>query len=633
VSQLNKKTSLGENVQFPPQFIEELNGRLQPSLVVGARVKLKHKGGGEYSGLCPFHNEKTPSFSVSDNKGFYHCFGCGAHGNNIKFVMETEGLGFVEAITKLAEMAGMNIPKPDKFQQQKYEKQLTLYDVCEEACKWMEKQLRLTGGEKGLAYIKQRGLDEETIKTFRIGFAPDGRTSLKAAMLKKDFTEQQLIDVGLVIQPDDDKRGSYDRFRNRVMFPIMDFKGRVIAFGGRIIGDGKPKYLNSPETELFHKGNVLYAYHQARQSAYDSGAIIAVEGYMDVIALYAAGIKNAVAPLGTAITEQQLKLMWKVTKEPTLCMDGDSAGLRSMSRAAHNCLPFLEPGYSLRFATLPAGLDPDDLIKDKGVKALHDVLNNALPLSETLWNIKRSEVTPSTPEQQAFLEEQLMELKDTITNETVAGYYFKFFKNQLWEFQKESRANKNYNNDNKQGGNKNKFGAVRKVTAANQAQLSTLQRYEHTLTFAPFYHPALLNSTEAEENYSAFELRDEALANIRNELLDTITSNDISDHQDLLKELDGDDILHAIRAQAKRCSMDPSLEAASPLNLAKTAWDYVISCYQSELTDQEYINLTRTGQSMSQITLERVEELKKQKDALKKLVKLKYLSYEAALDD
>ncbi|MBT3306711.1 MAG: DNA primase, partial [Alphaproteobacteria bacterium] len=331
-------------MSFSDQFLEDLRGRAGLADVVGRRVKLTRKGR-EHSGLCPFHKEKTPSFTVNEEKGFYHCFGCGEHGSVFDFVMQTEGLTFPEAVERLAGEAGMEIPQDSPEERQRQEQRQTLYDVTEKAAKFFKTQLHQPAGKAALEYLKGRGITDDTIQRFGLGFAPDGRGVMKEALSFEGIDEGRMIAAGLIIQPDDKSRDSYDRFRGRVMFPITDTRGRVIAFGGRILGQGEPKYLNSPETSLFHKGRVLYGQKMASGPARKSGEIIVTEGYTDVIALHQAGFENAVAPLGTALTEDQIKILWKIVPEPVLCFDGDAAGQKAASRAAERALPLLASGY------------------------------------------------------------------------------------------------------------------------------------------------------------------------------------------------------------------------------------------------------------------------------------------------
>ncbi|MBC8338036.1 MAG: DNA primase [Rhodospirillales bacterium] len=416
---------------FSDQFLEELRGRSGLADVVGRRVKLTRKGR-EHSGLCPFHKEKTPSFTVNEEKGFYHCFGCGEHGSVFDFVMQTEGLTFPEAVEKLAGEAGLEIPQDTPEERERQEQRKTLYDVTEAATRFFQSQLYGTNGKQALDYLKRRGLADETIKRFRLGFAPDGRTVLKEALAREGIDDGRMIATGLIIQPEDNSRNSYDRFRGRVIFPITDTRDRVIAFGGRILGDGEPKYLNSPETSLFHKGHVLYGQKTASGPARKAGLILVTEGYTDVIALHQAGFENAVAPLGTALTEDQMKILWKIVPEPVLCFDGDAAGQKAAARAAVRALPLLASGYGLRFALLPTGEDPDSLIKTGGAEAMSGVINAALPLSEVLWRMETGGRVPKTPEQRAALQKRLKDHALEITDSTLRSHFLALFNDRLW---------------------------------------------------------------------------------------------------------------------------------------------------------------------------------------------------------
>ncbi|MEQ8666521.1 MAG: DNA primase [Rhodospirillales bacterium] len=421
---------------FSPAFLDELRVRSSLSDVIGKRVQLKKAGGrGEWSGLCPFHNEKTPSFTVSDDKGFYHCFGCGEHGSVFDFVMKTEGLSFPEAVERLAHDAGLEVPRDTPEERRRQEKRKTLVDVTEAAAQYFQRMLRMPEGKAALDYLHGRGVDDETIRTFRLGFAPDARGALKAALTKDGFTDEMMVEAGLLIVPPEERqdRTPYDRFRGRVMFPIADKRGNAIAFGGRAMGDAEPKYLNSPETPIFHKGRVLYALDHALAPARKSGRLIVCEGYMDVIALHRAGIAEAVAPLGTALTEEHLTELWRVVPEPLLCFDGDNAGQRAAGRAAERALPALKAGIGLRFAELPKGHDPDTLIRDRGTNAMEHVIAAAQPLSEIIWRMELGERAPTTPEGRAALQSRLSNHTRRIEDPSVRGQFTQTFKDRIWQ--------------------------------------------------------------------------------------------------------------------------------------------------------------------------------------------------------
>ena len=384
---------------LPMPFLDEIRARVAVSTVVGRRVKLA-RAGREMKGCCPFHNEKSPSFFVNDDKGFYHCFGCGVHGDVIRFVVEQEGLAFRDAVAALALEAGLEMPVESAASREREAAQAGLHDVTAAAAAWFTEQLAAGGGATARDYLGRRGIDAATANSFGLGLAPDTRSRLRTALTS--FGTPLLVEAGMLIAPDDGGE-PYDRFRGRLMFPIRDPRGRVIAFGGRILGDGQPKYLNSPDTPLFDKGRTLYNLDRAAPVARKSARLLVVEGYMDVIGLAQAGIADAVAPLGTALTEMQLQLLWRVVPEPILCFDGDAAGQRAGLRAALRALPLLEPGRSLRFATLPPGKDPDDLVRDGGAAAIEVLCTAAEPLVERLWRSETAGIDVSTPERRAAL--------------------------------------------------------------------------------------------------------------------------------------------------------------------------------------------------------------------------------------
>jgi DNA primase len=418
-------------MSFTAPFLDELRQRVSLVNVIARKVKLTRRGR-EQTGLCPFHNEKSPSFTVSDEKGFFHCFGCGAHGDVIGFVMRSEALSFPDAVERLAREAGLPIPVSSPEERERSERQATLVSAMETAAAWYEQQLKAPGGREALDYLKGRGLSDATIGRFRLGYAPDGRTALRDALAKAGVSLELSIEAGLIGKGDDGH--IFDRMRGRVIFPIADRRGRVIAFGGRILGEGQPKYLNSPETPLFHKGRTLYGLGQALRPARDAGEIVVAEGYMDVIALAQAGFAQAVAPLGTALTEDQMGELWRLVPEPTLCFDGDAAGERAAARAAERALPLLKPGQSLRFALLPAGEDPDTLIIAQGASAMRAVLDAALPLAEMVWRGGVAGRNFDTPERRAGLRQEIRERLSRIADRPVHEAYRVEFDRRLDRF-------------------------------------------------------------------------------------------------------------------------------------------------------------------------------------------------------
>ncbi|MCK1278677.1 MULTISPECIES: DNA primase [unclassified Bradyrhizobium] len=419
-------------MRFTPQFLDELRARLSVSEVVGKRVKLK-KAGREWKGLSPFQQEKTPSFYVNDQKGFYHDFSSGKHGDIITFVMETDGLPFAEAVERLANMAGLPLPAVTPDAARHEQRRRTLHDVMELAAKFFAETLASRVGAKARGYLADRAISPATQVQFRLGYAPPPpeRFALKEHLGKLGVSVEDMIETGLLVAGNDIPV-PYDRFRDRVMFPITDLRGRVIAFGGRALEKDVPaKYLNSPETPLFHKGDNLYNHQTARKATHDGSALIVVEGYVDVIAMVTAGFAGAVAPLGTALTENQLALLWKMADEPILCFDGDRAGQKAAYRAADLALPFLAPGKSLRFALLPEGQDPDDLARSGGRGAIEDVIAAAKPLAEMIWSRELEGGNFATPERRAALEARVKELSNGIRDEVVRRYYRDDFAERL----------------------------------------------------------------------------------------------------------------------------------------------------------------------------------------------------------
>lgn len=408
--------------RFSPDFIDELKARLKASEVIGRYVKLR-KQGAEWAGLSPFTKEKTPSFFVNDQKRFYHCFSSGKHGDIITFLTETQGLSFHEAVTRLAEEAGMPLPADDPREEEQARKRKGLAEACEAAEVFFTKQLHRAQGRGALDYLRGRGVTDAQMDEFSIGYAPDGRAELKDYLVNKGYTEETLVEAGLLIRPDDGGE-TYDRFRHRVMFPIRSAAGQVIAFGGRALDkEARAKYLNSPETPLFHKGAVLYNFAGARKAAPDGGPLIVCEGYMDVIALWGAGFTRAVAPLGTALTENQLALLWRAADEPVMCLDGDKAGVAAAYRAIDRAMPMLKPGKSLSFVFLPGGQDPDDLIRSAGAGGFRKALDGASPLVEVLWR-RETEARPlDTPERRAALKAHLREMAKSIADKDVRRAY------------------------------------------------------------------------------------------------------------------------------------------------------------------------------------------------------------------
>ncbi len=432
---------------FPPGFLDDIRTRISLSALVGRRVALKQRARDDWWGLSPFTNEKSPSFHVREDKGFFHCFSTGEHGDHFTWLMKTEGVSFPEAVERLAEDAGLQMPERTVEQRKADEKRGELIDVVEAACQFFQKSLRSPAGGAAQEYLAGRGLRDDTIAAFRLGYAPADEQALRKHLKTAGYLDQELIDAGLIRRPDDG-RDAYGFFRDRIMFPISDRTGRVIAFGGRFMGDAKAagvgKYINSPDTPLFDKGRTLYNYREARAAAYDGAPLLVVEGYMDVIALAENGFEGAVAPLGTAITETQIETLWKAGDEPVMCMDGDAAGRKAALRAGERALRLLKPGKSLRFAFMPAGEDPDTMVRSHGRDALNKLIDGAQPLDQVLWESQLAQHDVDTPERRAALKKRLDGLAFDIEDKTVQTLYLSSFKDRMWDLgktrQKSSKA-------------------------------------------------------------------------------------------------------------------------------------------------------------------------------------------------
>ena len=419
-------------MRFPPSFLDDVKARLPVSDVVRRRVKLV-KAGREWKGLSPFNAEKTPSFFVNDQKMAWFDLSAGKNGNIFDFVMETEGLTFPEAVERLAGEAGLPLPRSTPEAEAQEEQRAGLHEALDMAADFFSATLNGVSGRVARDYLAQRGIAPDSQKQFRLGFATAEKYALRDHLAAKGVAKETMIEAGLLIHGED-IAVPYDRFRDRIMFPIADRSGRPIAFGGRALSkDVAAKYLNSPETPLFHKGAVLYNHHLARKAAHASGRVIVVEGYIDVIAMASAGFPETVAPLGTALTPDQAALLWKMAEEPILCFDGDRAGRKAAYRAIDMALPLIGPGRSLRFALLPEGQDPDDLIRSGGAQAIGERLSKALAMADLIWLRETEAQDLATPERRAGLERRLREIAQEISDETLRRYYRDDFKERLFK--------------------------------------------------------------------------------------------------------------------------------------------------------------------------------------------------------
>lgn len=482
-------------MQIQTRFIDTLKSRLSLVDIISAKVKLIRKGR-EYHGLCPFHHEKTPSFTVNEEKEFYHCFGCGAHGDIVSFLTEAYNYTFIEAIKELAGRAGLplpvNIEEKGETPKEDLEK---LKEIVHEAMIWFQRNLYHIKGSEALRYTERRGLNRNTLKTFHLGYALDDRHALENHLKSKEYTIDQLIKVGLSTHTDGGN-APYDKFRKRLIFPIFDPKGKVVAFGGRLLEKGEPKYLNSPETPLFSKGHLLYGYSHAREKD-KADPLIVVEGYMDVIALHQAGYKGVVAPLGTALTEEQIMLAWRLSPEPILCFDGDTAGFKAALRAAERVLPLLKPGFSLQFIFLPQGEDPDTLIK-KG-SYFDTLLQKPQSLIDTLWMFGTRGRTFKTPEQKASLQKQCTIWAKAIQNADIQKNYHYGFKDLFYKH----IARKNEE--------KTTFSSLK------TGNLNLLLIHEHLLLAILINHPNLIDETS--DDFASLEFKETRLNGIKDAVL------------------------------------------------------------------------------------------------------------------
>jgi len=498
-------------MRFGEEFLDELKSRLRPSDVIGRSVKLRRQGR-EFAGLSPFNKEKTPSFFVNDEKGFYHCFSSGKHGDIISFLQETEGLSFVESVERLAAEAGMAMPLADPKDAERTKVRNTLRDWVEQAARYYSAELTRVRARHARKYLHGRGLDEADWAKFGLGYAPSQRTGLKDHLVSLGAHTNELVEAGLLVQPDDGGP-AFDRFRDRIMFPISDIRGRVIAFGARALSkDAKAKYLNSPETPLFHKGKTLYRFMEARKAATSIKAdgLIVAEGYMDVIALAKAGFGHAVAPLGTALTEDQMALLWRIGPEPILCFDGDAAGKRAAYRVLDRALPALEPGKTIRFAWLPEGLDPDDLIRTQGSTAMEDVLYKSEAMVDVLWQREWNLLPLKTPEQRAGLSARLRQITDQIKHKELAGLYRRELFDRLAKKFARTRTKVNWRTSTHQKPShelRNKVRDGRKNPTEQRVLVAWILR-----------NPSLLNTLD--EAFSSLNLDDTGLNAIRNAILD-----------------------------------------------------------------------------------------------------------------
>ncbi len=582
-------------MKYPQAFIEKLKENAVLSEIIQKYIPLKRKGH-EYHACCPFHKEKTPSFTINDDKAFYHCFGCGAHGTVFDFIIHMENLNFPESIKYVADLQGVALPQIDETPQdrEKQNQEQRLLILNEDACKFFEANLHGSYGSQAQKYLENRGIKPDTIRTFRLGYALDNFHSARTFLLGKGYSDAELQLAGLVSTSDDKTKKPYDKFRNRLIFPIFNRKGQIIAFGGRVLGAGEPKYLNSPETPLFHKSYVLYGFNFATRSTQRENPPVIVEGYMDVISLYQSGYEKAVAPLGTALTEYHLKLLWRLNNEPILCFDGDAAGQRAAQRSAEKSLPHLKAGNSLRFLTLQKGYDPDSFVQEHGLAAFKKLFSETIPLSELLWTILKQETDPRTPESVAMLRKRIFETCLQITDVSINTYYKKYLLQSLGVIER------------------NLSHKPRQTKGQQNLSSGIIQQRILVATFIIF--PKLIE--ELEEEFAQIQFSNQTLEYLQQEILNYYHSKKPLEKQMIEAYLsdNGHDKTGSFLGLESLFIHAPYL-AGTDITTARENWQHIYNNYINNNYNKEQKNAARDMLSgdFSPKTWERFKNLKKLK--------------------
>lgn len=588
-------------MRFPPSFIERLRDIALMSDVVGARIPLKQFGR-EYKACCPFHKEKTPSFTVNNEKNFYHCFGCGAHGDAIEFVRKYENLSYPESIERLAHEVGLPLPELSAQEEKQARVEKTLHDVCEAACVWFEQQLAASSGGIARDYLEKRGLRPQTIRQFRIGYAPDEPRLLHQHLKKNGYDDKLQQEAGLISNRDG--RSIYDRFRGRVIFPIRNGRGKVVAFGGRLLqaanNPNLPKYLNSPETPLFKKGELLFNMDLAKSPARKDNMAVVMEGYTDVVAAWQAGILYGVATLGTAVTPMHLQLLWKLAKEPVICLDGDEAGQRAMQKAIDICLPQLAAGRSLRFAVLPVGEDPDSYINEHGKQGFERVLASSKRLSQTIWEYHQKNYTLDLPEGRAALDDTLKSLCEKIPDSNVRQHYSSYFKSKLWE-----RSGTGKNRAKGQGLTRSSH--VERMAA--QSKAATLDNLTRAMLELLLGCPALLHNDNREEFLAKLDISDIRMAALRDTMLaaaEEVDTHDRSAFLSCIKSRLPEEVLTSVCKKPTAYQQNGAIDEQD----ARQRWRQTQSAHETAHLEYELQQLQENlGNSMDESTLSRLVEV------------------------
>jgi len=584
-------------MSIPSRFMDEIRNRLTLSEVIGRKISIT-RAGREFKACCPFHGEKTPSFTINDDKQFYHCFGCGAHGDAIGFLMQHDNISFMDAIEQLAAEAGLEVPKPDPMAVEKAEKSRGLHELMDEATSWMQAQVTNSENTDVLEYLENRGLGEDVRAQFRVGYVPADGQALRGYLKGKNFTDAQMFEAGLLKES---KKGGqpYIFFRDRVMFPVADRRGRVVAYGGRVLPEHirpvtdsnfiPPKYINSSDTPLFDKGRMLYGESMARQGAREGHTVLVTEGYMDVIACHKAGFKGAVAPMGTALTEDQIMMLWSMQTEddkfPILCFDGDNAGRRAASRACERIMPLLKPGNTVRFAFLPEGEDPDSLIRGRGAGGFRSILNASLSLFDFLWASHTAGRTFDTPESRAGLEKTIRKEVSVIADQEIQKHYRELIRSKISAafFRKHSKNKGGY----AQNKAKNPASSLRLRSPSSRKQVLSVK----ILLAAILNNPGLYSHVEEEIGHLV--LHDQALDRLRQRTIMILEEEPELDSETLCSRLlsDGfdkeiDDILNeSVYVHASFCRKE-SAEVVDEAKMLKH-WRSVYEALQDRGTSHE----------------------------------------------
>nr|WP_314437761.1 DNA primase [uncultured Brevundimonas sp.] len=609
-------------MRFDERFIDELKARLRPSDVIGRTVKLKRQGR-EYAGLSPFSKEKSPSFFVNDDKGFFHDFSSGKHGDIISFLQETERLSFVEAVQRLAAEAGMQLPAEDPKEAEREQKRAGLSDWMDLAQKWFAANLRRTPGKAAREYLEKRGLPEDQWERFGLGYAPNDREGLKQALVQRGAKPAELVEAGLLISPESGGQ-PYDRFRDRLMFPILDARGRIVSFGGRAMNpDDRAKYLNGPESPLFHKGATLYGLPEARRilgaESKNDQAIIVVEGYMDVIACQRAGLP-AVAPMGTALTEEQMERLWRVSHEPILCFDGDAAGLRAAYRAIERSLPLLKPGRSFRFALLGAGQDPDDILRDKGAPALRQALAETHGFAEVLFRREQDLEPLDTPERKAGFKARLRNTALAIQDKDLAEQYrrdlFDRF-DALFPRNPQRAPWTPGQGKGRFGGPPPKLGQTAEGAQAMQSLFRAIEPVPAALAHGAIDDPERMD--DHLEEIAAHGFGDKGLDGLAQELVRLRLSGQSLDSAALRRHLaqSGHDALVREVEKAAAKSGAPFLAANAPLAEARVRWSQAFDASTRVAALEDALSQARNVPGQD----EAFRRLKAERDALRRAIK------------